>query len=1370
MPSFIQGDDDEVIVSENLEPTILVTSSDEDSAVIVVGQQGPEGEQGTTGPTGPMGPSGVTGATGATGPAGATGAGVTGATGPTGQTGATGPTGVTGTTGPTGPIGPVGETGPVGLIGATGATGPTGLGGATGATGATGTQGATGVGLVGETGATGPVGATGPQGATGVIGITGATGPTGSPGATGATGLNGDTGATGATGPVGATGVGSTGPVGETGATGSQGATGATGPQGATGPNAAIQLALRIPGPVGDLGGTIVGDVLDLSSIGAVAPVGALVLLENQTNSADDGLWLSNGDATFNRGDGLASWLSNNLGRIVESIFDFSLNSSGVYQIVFDGASASLELICDISTLETNVSNLTTRLNRYYPSNPVVPHLHRSKYVTFDPDFPLDGTATHVGGQAIDDGQNITVALNDEDKGGIWTLSLTGPATRATGLGSMLGSDIGNYDLVSYTGTVWAYESTWRLYGSAVALGIEDVFAAEPHTRVFRPTLIATGLSSNIFTVLNADGTSDSIAASSLSGTLDVLVTGPIFELVTVANGSIVMTENFSKAYSSVWISRGINGTHAGTAISYSGETVGVLTPVLDQVSAVTREPMGHADRSDSVISFDNSNRQFSISPAVSSFSVWCGGVEYIQTTTSTVTLPNNTGLYYIFFEDGVLDYSTLFFDWPNQAPTAYVYWNSSTGKAEFFADERHGIVMDWQTHEYLHRTRGAAIANGFGLVSYTISGDGSSNSHAQISMAGGTFFDEDLQVDIVDAVSATPNTWEQDLSSPAAIPVFYRSGSAWMSDFATDYPLKQGTARIRYNLDTAGNWSSVDIDNNKYVNYWIVATNNLNYPILSIMGQSQYASVGAATEEYWEDLNLTGLPIVEIRPLYRATFKSSDSYSNTPKATLESITDFRSFASTGYGFSASVGATGPTGSTGPTGPTGATGAAGAAGASGTSGATGATGPSGATGPQGPQGSTGAAGAGGALGYWGAFWSTQDQTAAAANTEYAVTLNSSDLANNGVSVVDNSKITFSYAGVYHFNASAQFSNSNAQIKDVNLWLKKNGTNIDDTDSKWSIVESHGAVNGHAFGTVNFILNLNANDYIQLYWQTTSTDVSLQASPAASPAPSIPSVILSAHQVMYTQLGPSGATGPIGATGSQGATGSSGATGPTGLQGFTGPQGATGSQGATGAIGPQGATGSGLNSLPLATNDYLLLSRGSGTGYVVSSPSSTAANSNNTARYLPFYIGDEVQVDQMQIQCTGANAGASAIVRLGIYSDSSGRPGNVVADGGTTSINTQGIKTCSISPAVTLSPGWYWAVLVTQGLDTAGTNPSFSASTQYTAFAGEPSPQASNNYQSSLLSSSISGALANNPTVSLNRTNPPYNIWMRVSST
>jgi hypothetical protein len=305
---------------------------------------------------------------------------------------------------------------------------------------------------------------------------------------------------------------------------------------------------------------------------------------------------------------------------------------------------------------------------------------------------------------------------------------------------------------------------------------------------------------------------------------------------------------------------------------------------------------MGHEDKSESTISFNEGTRTFSIAPVSTSFTVWCAGKRFVKTATETVEIPDTSGLYYIYYNSsGVLSYRTSFFVWDEDAPTAYVYWNEVDNKAYFFADERHGITLDWATHEYLHRTRGAAIANGFGTNNYILNGDGSLDSHAKLDIADGTFFDEDLQVDISHSATPTPNTWEQVLQGNAEIPVFYRLNNHWTKDVATEFPLKQGASRPQYNLDTAGTWSATDIDNNRFGVSWIIATNNLNEPIIAVLGQGSYTDNGSAEAEFYGSLNLDGFPIVEFRPLYKIIYECKDSYSNTPSASFTSIVDLRS-------------------------------------------------------------------------------------------------------------------------------------------------------------------------------------------------------------------------------------------------------------------------------------------------------------------------------------------------------------------------------------------------------------------------------------------------------------------------------------------
>ena len=315
----------------------------------------------------------------------------------------------------------------------------------------------------------------------------------------------------------------------------------------------------------------------------------------------------------------------------------------------------------------------------------------------------------------------------------------------------------------------------------------------------------------------------------------------------------------------------------------------------IQTIIADTGEPMGFVNRPDSVISFDNGSRSFSISPLSTSYTIYTRGVKRTITDTRSVSIPNTTGLYYIYFDtNGVLQYRTTFYDWPNDCMVAYIYYNDTTGTAPFVADERHGIVLDWQTHEYLHRTRGASFANGFELSGYVLLGDGSSDAHLQLTLASGTFFDEDLQVDIVATQTPTANTWEQDLLNPARIPMFYHSGTGWVRDNPTDFPVKQGTVRPQYNLYSAGTWSTQDIDNNKFGVTFIVGTNNINYPVIGIMGQNQRDNQTAAESEQFSSLDLTGFPVVELRVLYRLVYDCKTNYSNSPKARFTSIFDLR--------------------------------------------------------------------------------------------------------------------------------------------------------------------------------------------------------------------------------------------------------------------------------------------------------------------------------------------------------------------------------------------------------------------------------------------------------------------------------------------
>lgn len=144
---------------------------------------------------------------------------------------------------------------------------------------------------------------------------------------------------------------------------------------------------------------------------------------------------------------------------------------------------------------------------------------------------------------------------------------------------------------------------------------------------------------------------------------------------------------------------------------------------------------------------------------------------------------------------------------------------------------------------------------------------------------------------------------------------------------------------------------------------------------------------------------------------------------------------------------------------------------------------------------------------------YGAFQDSTDQTASSTTATYPITFNTTDFT-EGVTLANNSRITAGFSGLYDLQFSIQFSNNDTSIHDVDVWFRKNGTNIGGSNSQFSIPNSHGGVAGHLIAALNFFVALEKNDYVEIIWATSSTQCYIDAIPAqTSPTrPSTPSVI------------------------------------------------------------------------------------------------------------------------------------------------------------------------------------------------------------------------------------------------------------------
>lgn len=116
---------------------------------------------------------------------------------------------------------------------------------------------------------------------------------------------------------------------------------------------------------------------------------------------------------------------------------------------------------------------------------------------------------------------------------------------------------------------------------------------------------------------------------------------------------------------------------------------------------------------------------------------------------------------------------------------------------------------------------------------------------------------------------------------------------------------------------------------------------------------------------------------------------------------------------------------------------------------------------------------------------------------------------------SGITIVEDTKITVSKAGVYNIQFSAQVVESNASATDLWVWPIKNGTPIPNSNTKYTLKGSGEA----AVIILNFLLRLEKDDYIQIAW-TNSMTSSLTYSPSSTNPikPAIPSIILTAWEI------------------------------------------------------------------------------------------------------------------------------------------------------------------------------------------------------------------------------------------------------------
>lgn len=140
---------------------------------------------------------------------------------------------------------------------------------------------------------------------------------------------------------------------------------------------------------------------------------------------------------------------------------------------------------------------------------------------------------------------------------------------------------------------------------------------------------------------------------------------------------------------------------------------------------------------------------------------------------------------------------------------------------------------------------------------------------------------------------------------------------------------------------------------------------------------------------------------------------------------------------------------------------------------------------------------------------YGSFYDTTTQTAAAINTAYSMTFNTTDLSVGVTRGSPTSRIYVDRPNVYNIQFSAQLDKTTGGVGLIYIWLRKNGTDVPDSTTQVRIQGN----NAETVAAWNFLLQMNAGDYFELMWEVDDTSVQILTEAASAVHPAIPSIIL-----------------------------------------------------------------------------------------------------------------------------------------------------------------------------------------------------------------------------------------------------------------
>lgn len=146
--------------------------------------------------------------------------------------------------------------------------------------------------------------------------------------------------------------------------------------------------------------------------------------------------------------------------------------------------------------------------------------------------------------------------------------------------------------------------------------------------------------------------------------------------------------------------------------------------------------------------------------------------------------------------------------------------------------------------------------------------------------------------------------------------------------------------------------------------------------------------------------------------------------------------------------------------------------------------------------------------------YYGIFAKTSDQSPGVADTEYLLTFDTTQTGNGVVIGSPTSRIVVPQSGLYQFDATVQITSGNTSAKNVWVWFKKNGTTVANS-ARLVTINING---GYVPIAMSYFFSLAANDYVEMAYAASDTNVTIDTVAATAFAPAAPAILLSVTQV------------------------------------------------------------------------------------------------------------------------------------------------------------------------------------------------------------------------------------------------------------